>query len=268
MGWQTKYWSYSEPRSNLRSIFMNYIICFLLLFAIIFIAGCGEDIPILSNETLSVKELKATQSSVGVGDTTTINASVDYTGDATVLMYTWTATGGKIRGTGNTVTYEASSTPGTYTISVKVTDGAISSGDSIEIVVTQQSNTPTIILDSDTYWLAENVKDKLAYDVNVTKVASGKVLLHFEITQENDNFDAFLSIQIGQQTVLPEMAIGNEQPSTGKVTIRDVDVSGAIKAPGRYVVTLYIRPGNRAQNGWLLNEAKLIGVEGSSDPQQ
>jgi hypothetical protein len=248
---------------------MKYIICFLLLLlAIVFITGCGEDIPILSNETLKVKGLTATQTSVGVGDTTTIEASVDYTGDVTVLMYTWTATVGKIRGTGNTVTYEAPTTPGTCTISVKVTDGAISSGDSIEIIITQQSNIPTIILDRDTYWLAENAKDPLSYDVNVTRIASGKVILHFEITQENDSFDAFLSIQIGQQTVLPEMAIGNELPSTGKVTTRDVDVSGAIKAPGHYMVTLYIRPGNRAQNGWLLNEATLTGVEGSSDPQQ
>ena len=247
---------------------MKYIICFLLLFAIIYIIGCGGDIPLLSNETLNVRELKATQSSIGVGDTTTIVASTDYSGDVTVLMYTWTTTGGKIRGTGNSVTYEAPTTPGLYTISVKVTDGAISSGNTIEIRITQQSSTPTIILDRDTHWPSENLKDKLSYDVKVTKVSTGKVLLHFEITQDNDKFDAFLSIQVGQQTVLPEMAIGNEQPSTGKVTTRDVDVSGAIKVPGRYVVTLYIRQANIAQNGWLLNEAKLIGVEGSSDPQQ
>ena len=250
---------------------MNHIICLaIILLAITIIVGCGSDFPtIVSNETLNVRELKATQSSVGLGDTTTIEALVDYTGDVTVLMYTWTATGGKIRGTGNRVTYEASNTPGNYTISVKVTDGAISSGNTIEITVTQQSITPTIILDRDTHWPSENEKDKLSYDVKVTRIASGKVLLHFEITQDSDKFDAFLSIQIDQKTVLAEMAIGNEQPSTGKVTTRDVDVSGAIKSPGRYMVTLYIRtPGNRVQNGWLLNEAKLIGVEGSSDPQQ
>jgi hypothetical protein len=247
---------------------MRYIIYILLLLGIIFIIGCGTDIStIISNETLNVSDLKATQSSIGSGETTTIEASVDYSGDITVLMYTWSATGGKIRGSGNRVTYEAPNTPGIYSISVKVTDGAISSGNTIEITV-RQSNTPTIVLDSNTHWPSENLKDKLAYDVNVTKVASGKVLLHFVITQDNDKFDAFLSIQIDQQTVLPEMAIGNEQPSTGKVTTRDVDVSGAIKAPGRYVVALYMRPGNRAQNGWLLNEAKLTGVEGSADPQQ
>jgi len=247
---------------------MKYIIYFLVLLTIIFIVGCGSDIPTtISNETLKVNGLNATQSSIGIGETTTIEASVDYSGDTTVLMYTWTATGGKVVGNSNRVTYEAPNTPGTYSISVKVTDGAISSGDTIDIVV-QQTNNPSIILDLNTHWPAENLKDKLAYDVNVTKVVSGKVLLHFEITQDNDNFDAFLSIQIDQQTVLPEMAIGNEQPSTGKVTTRDVDVSGAIKAPGRYVVALYMRPGNRVQNGWLLNEAKLTGVEGSSDPQQ
>jgi hypothetical protein len=247
---------------------MKYIFYILLLFGIIFIIGCGSDIPTnISNETLNVREIKATQSSIGTGETTTIAASVDYSGDTTVLMYTWTTTGGKVRGSGNRITYESPNTPGLYSVSVKVTDGSISSGNTIEIVVTQQSNTPTIIIDSDTHWPSEN-KSKLAYDVNITKIASGKVLLRFEITQDNDIFDAFLSIQIDQQTVLPEMAIGNEQPSTGKVTTRDVDVSGVIKSPGRYVIALYMRPGNRAQNGWLLNEAKLIGVEGSSDPQQ
>jgi len=251
------------------NFYMKYIIYILLLLGIIFIIGCGSDIPTtISNETLNVRELKATQLSIGTEETTTIEASVDYSGDITVLMYTWTATGGKVTGSSNRVTYEAPNTSGLYSISVKVTDGAISSGNTIEIRVAQQSSTTTIILDSDTHWPSENLKDKLAYNINVTKVASGKVLLHFEITQDNDKFDAFLSIQIDQQTVLPEMAIGNEQPSTGKVTTRDVDVSDAIKTPGRYVVAFYIRHGNIVQNGWLLNEAKLTGVEGSADPQQ
>ena len=219
-------------------------------------------------ETLNIADLKTVQQTVGVGDTTTVEATVIYSGDMTVLLYTWSATGGKIRGTTNKVTYEAPTTPGVYSISLKVTDGVVSSGRTIEIRVTQFPSTVSLILDRDTHFPSENAKEKLAYDVNVTKLSGEKLLLHFEITQDSDKFDAFLSIEVGGNIVLPEMAIGNEQPSTGKVTVRDIDVSNVIKAPGRYMITLYMRPGNRAQNGWLLNEAKLIGAEGSSDPQQ
>lgn len=223
--------------------------------------------PILT-ETLNIADLKTTQQTVGVGDTTTVEATVIYSGDMTVLMYTWSTTSGTIRGTTNKVTYEAPTTPGVYSISVKVTDGSVSSGRTIEIRVTQFPSTVSLILDRDTHFPSENAKDKLAYDVNITKLSGEKLMLHFEITQDSDKFDAFLSIEIDGNIVLPEMAIGNEQPSTGKVTVRDIDVSNAIKSPGRYMITFYMRPGNRAQNGWLLNEAKLIGAEGSSDPQQ
>ena len=246
---------------------MRIIIIFLVLLSMMFIIGCGGDVSILT-ETLNISDLKTTQQTVGVGDTTTVEATVIYSGDMTVLMYTWSATSGKIRGTGNRVTYEAPTTPGVYSISVKVTDGAVSSGRTIELRVAQFSSTVSLILDRDAHFPSENVKDKLVYDVNITKLSGEKLMLHFEITQDSDKFDAFLSIEIDGNIVLPEMAIGNEQPSTGKVTVRDIDVSNAIKAPGRYMITFYMRPGNRAQNGWLLNEAKLIGAEGSSDPQQ
>jgi hypothetical protein len=230
--------------------------------------GCGADIPNFSTESLDVTGLKTSQNPIGIGDTATIEASIVYSGDMTVLMYTWSVTGGKIRGSSNAVVYEAPTTEGVYTISVKVTDGTISSSKTIEIRVTQQSATPSLILDQNTYWSSEALKDKLSYDVNITKIATGKVLLHFEITQDKDEFDTFLSIVVGNQVVLPKMAIGAQLPSTGKVTVRDIDVSKIINASGRYMINLYIEPGNRAQDGWLLNEAKLVGVEGSSDPQQ
>jgi len=230
--------------------------------------GCGSDIPNLSSESLDVTSIKSSQATVGIGDTTTIEASVVYSGDATVLMYTWSTTGGKIRGSGNKVVFVAPETPGIYAISVKVTDGAISSGKTIEIRVTQQSATPSLILDQNTHWPSEAIKDRLAYDVKITKIATGKVILHFEITQDRDDFDTFLSIEADNQVVLPKMAIGAQLPSTGKVTVRDIDISNVIKTTGRYMIIFYVEPGNRAQDGWLLNEAKLIGAEGSSDPQQ
>ncbi len=241
------------------------IITVLLLIAVII--GCGEDIPV-TFEKLEVSDLKAREQVVGVGDTTTIEATVFYTGDPLVLMYTWSATGGTVRGKGNIVTYQAPNTPGVYSISVKVTDGEISSGRTIEVRVTQNPTTVSLIIGQDTHFPAENAKDKLSYDVKITRLSGEKLMLHFEITQDKDQFDAFLSIEINGSLVLPEMAIGNEVPSTGKVTIKDIDVSNVIKTLGRYTITFYIRPGDRVKNGWLLNDARLIGAEGSSDPQK
>ena len=43
--------------------------------------------------------------------------------DGDELTYQWTATDGKISGQGSTVTWTAPNTPGTYAITVKVTDG-------------------------------------------------------------------------------------------------------------------------------------------------
>ena len=244
-------------------IMVRFALCSL---ALVVIFGCGEDFPILT-ESLEINELKATQSSIGAGETTTIQASVDYTGDKTVLIYKWTASAGTVQGSDSKATYIAPGNPGTYSISLRVTDGVVSRERTVAITVSQQS-TESLILDRNTHWPAVAHKDKLAYNVNVKSVVSGRVLLHYDITQDQDEFDAFLSIQIGQRTVLPEMAIGGELPSTAKRTTDDIDVSSVITGPGRYMVTFYIEPGDRVENGWLMNEAKIIGVQGTSDPQQ
>jgi hypothetical protein len=238
----------------------------LCSLALVIIAGCGEDLPIFT-ETLAVNSLTAAQSSIGVGETTTIDASVDYSGDETILLYTWTADAGQIHGSDSSATYIAPGTPGTYTISLRVTDGVVIDERTIGITVSQHS-IESLILDIDTYWPAAAKKDKLAYSVNIKSVVSEKVLLHYDITQDQTPFDAFLSIEIGQTVVLPEMAIGAEQPSTDKRTIDDIDVTSVITGPGRYTVTFYIlSPGDITVNGWLMNEAKIIGVTGTSDPQ-
>ena len=56
--------------------------------------------------------------------------------DGDFLQYSWTATGGQISGSGPSVTYVASAPPGSYTISVAVTDGrGGSDSDSITLQV-------------------------------------------------------------------------------------------------------------------------------------
>ena len=238
----------------------------LLILISIFIAGCGDDLP-LSTETLKVKDLEVSPASVSVGETVSIKAVVDYSGDVAVLMYDWSADTGAIQGDGSRAIYVAPSTPGIYAINLRVTDGVISSDKTVDIVVVGRSM-DTIILDRDTHWQALSHESKLAYSVNIKSITGGKVLLHYEIVQDMDNSDVFLTILIDNNIVLDSMAIGGEQPSTGVVTIRDLDVSNVITAPGRYMIVFSIVPGNRAKDGWLMREAKILGAKGTSDPQQ
>lgn len=222
----------------------------------------------IPQETLEIKNLKAEKSLLNPGETTTIEVSVSYSGDTAVLMYRWAAEVGSIIGTGKRVNYIAPPVnPGSYSISVTVTDGLISAEKTIGVTVDQQF-VDSLILARNTYWPALAHKDKLAYDVRITSLVGGKVLLYYDITQDQDKLDAFLSIQINEKVILAERAIGNVLPSTGIRTMEDINLTNVITGPGRYIITFYIRPGDRAKNGWLLNEAKLIGIKGTSDPQQ
>ena len=244
-------------------------ICFVLcLLVLVVIAGCGEDFSLFS-ETLEIENIDVSVSSIGPGETTSLEAFVSYSGDETVLLYEWSADAGTIGGTGSRATYIAPGSQGTYFITLRVSDGAVSDENMVQINVGQDT-VESLILDFDTHWPAIEHKDKLSYRVNVKSIVGTRTLIQYDITQDKDKFDRFLSIQIGQTDVLPggEVAIGAEQPSTSERTIDQVDVSHIINTPGVHIITFYIRPGDQAQNGWLMNEAKIIGVQGSVDPLQ
>lgn len=216
-------------------------------------------------ETLKLSDIRISDSSILAGDTTTIEALSVYSGDETALSHKWTASSGFIQGQGNKATYMAPGEAGTYSVNVKATDGAISSERTAEIDVKQGTPESSFVIGSNTYFPAQDLRDKLSYNINVNRIPGTKVLLHFDITQDKDKFDTFLNIEIGEKNILQDMAIGNEQPSTGIRTTRDIDVTNIINQPGKYKITFYIRPGDRTENGWLMNEVKLIGVEGSTE---
>ena len=197
--------------------YMNAASLAFCSLVLVLILGCGEDFSILTG-TIDISHLDAVQSSIGVRETTTVEAVVAYSGDETVLMYTWTANGGSVKGYGGRATYVAPSSPGTYVVRLVVSDGVISSEETVEIRVVQQS-IESLILDLSTHWPAEAHEDRLAYSVNITRVVGGRVTLHFDVTQDQDNFDVFLTIKIGQTSILDGLAIGAEQPSTAKTTI-------------------------------------------------
>jgi len=243
---------------------IRFGLCSLMLVVVL---GCGEDFSLFPGN-LEIESMEAGQPSIGVGETTTIAASVSYSGDETVLTYEWTADAGTVGGTGSTATYIAPGASGTYFITLIVSDGVISDERTVQISVGQAA-VDSLIMELDTHWPAAAHKDKLEYKVNVKSI-TGKVLIYYDITQDRDEFDAFLSIQIDQIDVLSpaERAIGAEQPSTAKRTVDQIDVSHVINSTGWHTITFYIRPGERMANGWLMNEAKIIGVQGTSDPQQ
>ena len=242
---------------------LRLTICSLVIVAVF---GCGEDFSLFT-ETLEIESIDVGQSYIEVGGTTTLEAYVSYSGDETVLMYDWSVDAGTIGGSGKAATYIAPATPGIYFATLRISDGAISDEKTVQINVGQQA-VESLVLDFDTHWPAANHTDKLAYRVNVKSITGGKVLIQYDITQDRDEFDAFFSIQIGQITALPEMAIGAEQPSTARRTTGEIDVSHIISSPGWYIINFYMRPGDRVDMGWLLNEAKITGVQGTSDPQQ
>jgi hypothetical protein len=84
--------------------------------------------PIISSLTPSATELPP-EGSCTIGCTAS-----DADGDS--LTYAWTASGGTITGTGDSVSWDAPATEGTYTISVEVSDGhGGTASDSCDIVV-------------------------------------------------------------------------------------------------------------------------------------
>jgi len=216
-------------------------------------------------ETLKLNDIRFNNPMINVGDTTTIEAMSEYSGDGTALTHVWTTNAGVILGSGSKATYRAPEKAGTYSINVKATDGAISSERTTEIIVEQGAPGSSALLGSNAFFPAQALKDKLSYNLKVTRIPETKVMLHFDITQDNDKFDSFLSIEIGDKVILKDMAIGDEQPSTGIRTIRDIDVTNVITEPGQYIITFYIAPGDRTEKGWLMNEARVIGVEGSME---
>jgi outer membrane protein OmpA-like peptidoglycan-associated protein len=88
------------------------------------------------------------KNSILQGDTTTIRANaVDPDGDP--LTYAWTTTGGKVSGTGETATFDATNiAPGKYTVTGSVSDDhKHKCGCSTEITVLKRNHAPTVAIE-------------------------------------------------------------------------------------------------------------------------
>ena len=225
--------------------------------------GCDTD-PTLTppiRHTVEISELNLTNKTLEAGGTTTITAAFDYSGDVADLIFRWEASSGQIVGEGSTVTYIASDTPGTHTITLQLTDGFAMADHAITVEVLAQR---LLLIDTDTYWAGQGETLMLKYQVNVTQILHQPVILQYEIVQAEARTGAFLNVDVNGVLLIEEEAIGEVDPPDRIVITGEVDVSRIITGQGSYEVTLTLAVINAVERGWLLKKAALIGAEGSA----
>ncbi len=149
------------------------------------------------------------------GDTTTIRASaVDPDGDE--VTYTWSATGGKLTGMGDTVTFDATGVaPGKYSVSSSVSDGELAASCVSEINVLKRNEAPTVRCEASSTSLtvgdSATVKaiatdpnnDTLSYSwtVNGAKLAADRPSITFGTAGRSPgDYDVAVSVSDGELT--------------------------------------------------------------------
>ena len=101
------------------------------------------------------------KASILQADTTTVRANaVDPDGDK--LTYSWSTTGGKITGNGDTATFDATGVaPGKYTVSVTVSDKKHQVSCSVEITVLKRNHPPTARVEPSTFAITQGESQNL-----------------------------------------------------------------------------------------------------------
>ena len=202
-----------------------------------------------------------TNQTLEAGGTATVTVTFDYSGDEADLIFRWEASSGQIIGEASSVTYVASDTPGTHTITLQLTDGFAIAEHAITVEVLARKS---LLIDADTYWAGQGETLALKYQVNVTQILHQPVILQYDIVQDEARAGAFLNVDINGGLLVEEEAIGEVDPPERIVIMGEIDVSRVITGQGRYEVTLTLAVVNTVERGWLLQKAALIGAEGSA----
>ena len=248
-----------KPFKSFKSWIWLFPICILILILV----GCDTDPTPTSaiRHTVEINELNLTSQTLEAGSTTTITATFDYSGDEADLIFRWEASSGQIIGETSSVTYVASDTPGTHTITLQLTDGFALAEHVITVEVLAQQS---LLIDTDTYWAAEGETLMLKYQVNVTQILHQPVILQYDIVQDAAKTGAFLNVNVNGVVLVEEEAIGEVNPPDRIIITGEVDASRIITEPARYDVTLTLVVVNAIERGWLLQKAALVGAEGSA----
>lgn len=232
----------------------------VLWFTLSVIIACDtSNLLSIDAETLKIK-IESEAHTVNIGDTTTINANVNYSGDSSILSYEWQASGGRIAGDGASVVYVVPQTSGTYTIKVKVFDGNVTANDAIQVEVKLGH---AIVTMPDSYWQGNTFTQSLTYRVNIEKIFRDDITLQYEILQDTARAGVFLTITINDIPVVRNRAIGDVQPADQLLIADDVDISSNIIGPGTYEFIFTLDVVNVMEDAWLLRKLTLIGVEGT-----
>ena len=237
-----------------------YIQILCLSCAIAFVSACDtENLLNIDGEMLDI-DLQSETQTLNIGDTTTINATVNYSGNPAVLVYEWNASGGRIVGNGETVVYVAPESAGTYTITLEVSDGTVTERNDIRIEVNIGH---AIVAMPNRYWQGNAFTQTLTYRLNVEEIFRDNITLRYEILQDTARAGAFLTITLNGTPVIRNNAIGAVQPAEMLLIADNVDVSRIITAPGNYELALTLEVVNVMEDAWLLRKLTLIGVEGT-----
>jgi hypothetical protein len=107
----------------------------LVILTMILAGGCFNKPPTITSLTPSA-------TSVARGGSCSVSCVASDPDTDDVLTYAWSATGGAISGTGDSINWTAPTTEGSYSVSVTVSDGEEATSDSCNIQVV---NTPPVI---------------------------------------------------------------------------------------------------------------------------
>ena len=244
-------------------LFKTWISLLPIGIFIVILIGCDTDQTVTPpiRHTLRISALNLTDLTIESGDTTTIAVTFDYSGDEADLIFGWEASSGTIVGNGSSVTYLAPNVPGTYTITLQLTDGFAMAEHSatVEVLAAQ-----SFLIDSDVYWTGEGETLVLRYQVNVTRILHQPVILRYDIVQDKARTGAFLGIDVNGISLVEEEAIGEVDPAEGISITGEGDLSRIITGLGTYEIALTLVAVNPVERGWLLGEAALLRAEGSA----
>lgn len=247
--------------SNMKIQKLQFYIQILCLLCVIgLVSACDtENLLNMDREMLDI-DLRSETQTLNIGDTTTITATVNYSGDSAVLVYEWNASGGRIVGHGESVVYVAPESAGTYTITLEVSDGTVTERNDIRMEVNIGH---AIVAMPNRYWQGNTFTQTLTYRLNVEEIFRDNITLRYEILQDTARAGAFLTITINGTPVIRNRAIGAVQPAEMLLIADNVDVSRIITAPGNYELALTLEVVNVMEDAWLLRKLTLIGVEGT-----
>lgn len=237
-----------------------YLQILCLLCAIGLISACDTENLLSIDKKMIDLDLESEFQTLNIGDTTTIKATVNYSGNSAALVYEWQASGGRIVGDGTSVVYVAPESAGTYTITLEVSDGTVTVQADIRIEV-QIGH--AIVAMPNRYWQGNTFTQTLTYRLSVEELFRDNITLRYEILQDTARAGAFLTITINGTPVIRNRAIGAVQPAEPFLIADDVDVSRILTAPGNYEISLSLEVVNVMEDAWLLRKLTLIGVEGT-----